>query len=103
MLAESDPIVIGLLCERIYGHDDHGVGGVGTLLEQEMRAREHDSRGRIAPLGLQDESIATRNLRLYAGLLRCTGGDGDILLYFHALDLRKHPLNHGDRIAVLVP
>lgn len=57
-----DAVVVGLVGVAVDGHDDDGVVLAGSLLECEMRAREHDGRGGVPALRLEDERVVTLNL-----------------------------------------
>lgn len=57
-----DAVVVGLVGVAVDGHDNDGVVLAGSLLECEVRAREHDGRGGVPALRLEDERVVTLNL-----------------------------------------
>lgn len=102
LVEPNDAVVVGLVGIAVDGHDDNGVILACALLEREVRAGEHDSRGGIAALGLEHERVVTIQLPTNGALLARAGGNGDINVRVDGSDLAEDALDHGDVVAVRV-
>ena len=102
LVEPHDAVVVRLVRVAVDGHDDDRVALAGALLEREMRAREHDGRGGVAALGLEDERILALHLPADGLLLARAGRDGYIDVGVDCADLAEDALDHGDVIAVRV-
>lgn len=98
----DDAVVVRLVRVAVDGHDDHGVALAGTLLEREIRAREHDGRGGVAALGLEHQRVAALHLAADGLLLAGAGCDGYVDVGVDASDLAEDALDHGDVVAVRI-
>lgn len=98
----DDAVVVGLVGVAVDGHYDDGVALARALLEREVRAREHDGRGGVAALGLEDQRVAALHLAADGLLLAGTGSDGDVDVRIDSADLAEYALDHGDVVAVRI-
>lgn len=98
----DDAVVVRLVRVAVDGHDDDGVALAGTLLEREMRTREHDGRGGVAALRLEHKRVAALHLAADGLLLARAGGDGYIDVGVDGADLSEDALDHGDVVAVRI-
>lgn len=102
LVEPHDAVVVRLVRVAVDGHDDDGVALAGALLEREVRAREHDGRGGVAALGLEDQRVVPLHLAADGLLLARAGGDGDVDVGVDGTDLAEDALDHGDMVAVRV-
>lgn len=102
LVEPHDAVVVRLVRVAVDGHDDDRVALAGALLEREMRAREHDGRGGVAALGLEDERILALHLPADGLLLARAGRDGYVDVGVDGADLAEDALDHGDVVAVRV-
>lgn len=102
LVEPHDAVVVRLVRVAVDGHDDDGVALAGALLEREIRTGEHDGRGGVSALGLEDQSIVALHLAADGLLLARAGGDGDVDVGVDGADLAEYALDHGDVVAVRI-
>lgn len=102
LVEPHDAVVVRLVRVAVDGHDDDGVALARALLEREVGAGEHDCRGGVAALGLEDQHVAALNLAADGLLLARAGCDGDVDVGVDCANLSEDALDHGDVVAVRV-
>lgn len=102
LVEPHDAVVVRLVRVAVDGHDDDGVALAGALLEREIRAGEHDGRGGVAALGLEDQRVVAAHLPADGALLAGASCDGYVDVGVHGADLAEDALDHGDVVAVRV-